>query len=327
MFPGTHLYSLYSLYSRLPKMVRAPRFRLKPVRQLSVRNAGKVSFSEEQCFLVRPVQFGAVDAAGEIGDKHPTAFEVQSQPDGFHQMGENDLGLWTISALRVHGRAIHRVATRRISAVCPVKGPIGKIEIQIDWLRQVFKEHLDVFAICRCLTLGDFEICAKDTSSAAFIRPLLGPIKLATLRVHRNAHAPLRLVLAGTRVPPAGIDKRFDVGTIQVPAHDSHPLAIAPVELPVLLIELQLLGSENAARRNNVCEVAPVKIRTLDGAVIGNGVAHVRPVDMSGRDINHNSVRKSPPLTNYGFQIGTVRVCGEYTAAADIQKKEPPRSG
>ena len=60
------------------------------------------------------------------------------------------------------------------------------------------------------------------------------------------------------------------------------PFAIAPVKLAVLLIELQLLGSEGAARRNNVGDVASVKIRALDGAVIGAGVAHVGPVEVTG---------------------------------------------
>src|SRR5215831_9532774 len=115
-------------------------------------------------------------------------------------MGENDFGLWAISGLRIHGRAIHRVATRRIPAVRPIKGPMGKIEIQIDRLGQVFIENFNVAAICWSLTFGKFEIGAKDASFSSFIGSLLGPIKLSTLWVHRNADAPLLLVLAGTRV-------------------------------------------------------------------------------------------------------------------------------
>jgi hypothetical protein len=48
---------------------------------------------------------------------------------------------------------------------------------------------------------------------------------------------------------------------------------------------------------------------------------------MSGGDVNHQSVRHFSAFVNYGFQIGTVVVCGEHSAAADIQKKEPPGCG
>ena len=62
-------------------------------------------------------------------------------------MGEKDLRLLAISWQRVHGRTIHRVATRRIPAVGPIKGPIGEVEVQIDWLRQFFIKELNVSAI------------------------------------------------------------------------------------------------------------------------------------------------------------------------------------
>src|SRR5215469_234493 len=239
-------------------------------------------------------------------------------------MVEKDLRLFAICGLRVQGRAVHRVASRRIPAACPIQTAIGEVKLEVDGFGWAIVEKLNVFAVCGSLTLGNLEISAKDSSLASCIRPLLGPVKLATLSVHRDAYAPLLLVLAGTRVASAGIHKRFDVGTIQVRAHDPHPLAVAPVKLPVLIIELQLFGSERAARASDVRGVGSVKIGALDGTVIGNGIAHVGPVDMSGSGVNHQSVRKFPALANYDFQIGTIRVCGEHAAAASIEKKEPP---
>ena len=75
--------------------------------------------------------------------------------------------------------------------------------------------------------------------------------------------------------------------------HDPHTFAITPVEIAVLLIKLELLGSESATRRNNVRDVLAVEIRTLDGAVVGLGIAHVRPIDMAGSDIHNYAVGKS----------------------------------
>src|SRR5208282_5495988 len=134
-------------------------------------------------------------------------------------------------------------------------------------------------------------------------------------------------VFARTRVAFAGIDKGFDVGTIHVRAHDSHPFTIAPVELPVLLIELQLLGSESAARRNNVDNVFSVKIRTLDGAVIGARVAHVSPVEVTRFEVHNNAVRQSSSLAHNYLKVGAVGVRGEYLAAARAEKEQAGRLG
>jgi hypothetical protein len=38
-------------------------------------------------------EIGAVDRAAEVSNEHSTAFQVQSQADTFHQMGEDDLRL------------------------------------------------------------------------------------------------------------------------------------------------------------------------------------------------------------------------------------------
>src|SRR4029077_7336238 len=146
------------------------------------------------------------------------------------------------------------------------------------------------------LTLRNFEIGAKQASLAAFVRALLSPIKFAGFNVERDTYAPFLKVFARTRAAFAGINKRFDVGTIHVHPHHPHPLAIAPVKLAVLLVELQLLGSESAARRNNVGDVASVKIRALDGAVIGARVAHVGPIEVTCRDVYNDAVWQSPSL-------------------------------
>src|SRR3984957_15450289 len=76
-------------------------------------------------------------------------------------MSEKDCRLLAISWQRIHGRTIHRVATRRIPAVAPIKGPIGEVEVQIDWLRQVFIKKFDVSAIRGSLTLRDLDVSPR----------------------------------------------------------------------------------------------------------------------------------------------------------------------
>src|ERR1700693_5409476 len=99
-------------------------------------------------------------------------------------MGEKDLRLLVISWQRVHGCAIHRVATRRIPAVGPIKGPIGEVEVQINWLRQVFIKKFNVSAIRGSMTLRDLDVSPKDSAIAGVGRSFLGPIKLAAFNIH-----------------------------------------------------------------------------------------------------------------------------------------------
>src|SRR6266404_9153482 len=105
-------------------------------------------------------------------------------------MREKDLRILVISWQRVHARTIHRVAPRRIPAVGPIKGPIGEVEVQIDWLRQVFIKKFNVSAIRGSLTLRDLDVSPRDSALTGVVRPFLGPIKLAAFGVHGDADTP-----------------------------------------------------------------------------------------------------------------------------------------
>ncbi len=148
---------------------------------------------------------------------------------------------------RIHGRAIHGVAARRIAAVRPVHHSVGKIEFQVDGFGQILVEQFNVSAVRRSLPLWNFEIGAEDASLAGIVRALLSPIKLSGCDVERDPHTPFRRVLARDVRRPGWCRRGFDLGAIQIAPHDPHAFAIAPVELAVLLVELELLGSEGAA--------------------------------------------------------------------------------
>src|SRR4029077_1297104 len=81
-----------------------------------------------------------------------------------------------------------------------------------------------------------------------------------------------------------------DVRAIDVGAHYTHPFAIAPIQLAVLPIELELFGRERAPLRNDHLAIPPVEIGAFDGAVVPVGNAHVGPVDVPGFDVYRNAV-------------------------------------
>src|ERR1700692_246341 len=141
-------------------------------------------------------------------------------------MGEKDLRLLVISWQRVHWCTIHRVATRRIPAVGPIKGPIGEVEVQIDWLRQVFIKKFNVSAIRGSLTLRDLDVSPRDSALTGVVRPFLGPIKLAAFGVHGDADTPFPRVRSGAWITLARVHESFDFRPIQVCSHHSHAFAV-----------------------------------------------------------------------------------------------------
>src|SRR5277367_2971390 len=124
-------------------------------------------------------------------------------------MGEKDLGLLAISWQRVQGRTIHRIATRRIPAVGPIKGPIGEVEVQIDWLRQVLIKKFNVSAIRGRLTLRDLDVSPTDSALTGVASPFLSPIKLAAFGVYGDADTPFPRVRAGAWISAARVHESF----------------------------------------------------------------------------------------------------------------------
>src|SRR4030095_4650125 len=76
-----------------------------------VGDAGEIALGPEQHPLVRPIEPGDVERAGEIGDEHAVAGNIERDTDALHQIRDHDLR-HVLSGLSVNRRAIHRVAAR-----------------------------------------------------------------------------------------------------------------------------------------------------------------------------------------------------------------------
>src|SRR5207245_9041615 len=106
---------------------------------------------------------------------------------------------------------------------------------------------------------------------------LLRPVELAAFDVHSDADAPLRRIRPGAGIALARVDKGLDVRTIEVGAHHAHPLAVAPVELLALRLELELIGSERRPRRNDRRHVTAIAIGREKEAAVGCGASQLAP--------------------------------------------------
>src|ERR1700722_7455064 len=205
-------------------------------------------------------------------------------------MREDYLWLYWIFVRWIHRSSIDRVAPRRIASVCPIEHPVGEIKIQVDGLGKILKEQFNIRAICRSLPSWGLDIRAEDAAFTGVIRALLSPIELASVDINGNSRAPVSCVQT-FRLRMAGLNQRFNLGTIQIAAHYTHALAIGPIQLAALLIELNLLRCKRASGRNDRCDVSAAEIGADDGAVVRFGVTHVRPIEMSGCDIYGQAVR------------------------------------
>src|SRR5262249_11884392 len=259
-------------------------FRLQPS-DFRVGDAGQVSLRIEEVALVLAVEIGGIDRAGEVGDEHSIAGNVEGDADALHQVGDQELR----RRLFLDRCAIDGVAAGRIAAVGPIENAVRHIELEVDRLRQLIEQHLDVGTVRRILALRDVDIGAEDTALAAVVRAFLRPVDFAKLWIDGDSNAPPGLI-ATVLVAAAGPDQRFNLRAVEVRAHHAHALAVAPIELAAVLIEVDLLRRVRDALRDNDLAVAAVEVGALDRAVVEVGDAHIGPVDMTGLHIDDDAV-------------------------------------
>ena len=196
-----------------------------------------------------------------------------------------------ISGVRlfVDRRAIDGVAARRIAAVGPIEDAVRQIELEVDGFRQLIEQHLDVGAVGRALAFGNVDVGAEDTAQAGVVRAFLRPIDFPKFRIDGDSNAPPRLI-ATVLVAAAGLDQRFDLRTVEVRAHHAHALAVAPIELAALLIEVDLFRRVRDPLRNDDPTVLAVEVGALDRTVVQVGNTHVGPIDMTSLRVHDDAV-------------------------------------
>ena len=69
---------------------------------------------------------------------------VERDADPFHEMGHDDFGLgWLV----VDRGAVHGIAARRVATVRPIQCARGRIDIEVNWLRQAVIDQFNILAI------------------------------------------------------------------------------------------------------------------------------------------------------------------------------------
>ena len=106
----------------------------------------------------------------------------------------------------------------------------------------------------------------------------------------------------------------------------THPFAVAPVQLAVLLVEMELLRSKRAALGDDRLAIPPVEVGALDGAVVQAGDAHVGPVDVPAFDIDRDAVWE-PAFVDDDFAWSEPSgVHREHAFAADVENEQADRT-
>src|SRR5262249_8749096 len=152
--------------------------------------------------------------------------------------------------LCVDRHTIYGIAARRIATVGPVENATRQIELEVDRLRQPIEQNLDVGAVGRALALRYVNVGAEDAAQAGVVGPFLRPVEFPKLRVERDPDAPPGLI-APVLVATAGLDQGFELRAVEVCAHNTHALAVAPIELAIFLIEVELFGRVRGPLRDD----------------------------------------------------------------------------
>src|SRR5690348_10909557 len=205
-------------------------------RQHGTGDAGEVALQDEDLALVRSVEVGRVDVPGEVGHVHAAVVRIEGETDAFHEVGQQDLG-GPLPFRRVHRRAVHTVAPRRVTAIRPVQHAPREVELQVDRLGQTVEQHLDVAAFGRTFPSGQVDSGAQDLPESRVARALLCPVEVSGDRVDGDSHAPLGLV-APVVLSLSRLYEGLDVVPVEVAAHDAHAFAITPVQLPARGLEV-----------------------------------------------------------------------------------------
>jgi hypothetical protein len=179
------------------------------------------------------------------------------------------------------------------------------------------EQHLDVGAVRRALALRQLDVGAAETAQSALRRAFLCPIDFAKFRIDRDSDAPPGLI-APVLVAAAGLDQRFDLRAVEVRAHHSHALAVAPIELAVFLIEVDLLWRMRDPLRNDDLAVLAVDVGALDRAVIEVGDTHVGPIDMASLRIHDDAVGEVA-IGDDGRAVGAVGIHRVNAVAAQFE--------
>jgi hypothetical protein len=141
--------------------------------------------------------------------------------------------------------------------------------------------------------------------------------------VDGDSDAPPGLVAAVVTALPR-LHESLDVRAVEIAAHNAHPFAVAPAQLPARRRESQLLRRERAAAGNDRCTIASIEVDPFDPTVVHRRTPHVRPIDVPGLDVDRDTIRERASGRD-DLLVGAVDVHGEQAAAtAGLEHEQSP---
>ena len=217
---------------------------------------------EEKVSLVRPVEIGAVDRAGEIGDEHPARL-ARSRAMPMPSIR------WVNTISGFGARRWRRSA--RGSPYCRAAGRPGRSS-RARGSRDRDRDR-SAQAGCRravrcrvrfagVSTFRDIDVRRERCGPRPRCRRPSGSSRIC-LRIgdRWRCRRTISLDRARPGSPSARVDEGLDLRAVEIGAHHAHAFAVAPVELAVLLFDLELLRRERAARSNDGRSCFSVEIR------------------------------------------------------------------
>lgn len=176
---------------------------------------------------------------------------------------------------------------RQFSTIGPVENTFIFIELQINGLRQMIHDDLDIISM-RWI-FGSFQSSAEDPTFRCFGRPFLSPEKLCRARSisqmsraaivgrevpylpifcrHCDTDTPVRFVF-GFYTEVTSLYQDLEIASVGIAAHDTVTFTVTPVHFILCLDAYQLLWSMRLAARDHCLDVATVELGAEDAAVV-----------------------------------------------------------
>ncbi|WP_347338803.1 hypothetical protein [Bradyrhizobium vignae] len=161
---------------------------------------------------------------------------------------------------------------------------------------------------------------AEDAALLAVVGALLRPVDFLELRIDGDPDAP-QVLIVRVVVAETGLDQRLDLRAIEIGTHHAHALAVAPVELAVLLIEVDLLRRVGDALRDDDLAIPAVEVGALDGPVVERGDAHVGPIDVTRLYIHDDAVGEAA-VGNDDLAVGTIGIHRVNAVTAQFENEQ-----
>src|SRR5579859_1549825 len=238
---------------------------------------------------------------------------IDGKPNAFLQSSREYLVV--LQLLGTDTGSVQRVAAIEVASVSPVEKVVLGVDFEVDRFRQVIDQQFDIRAILGLLISRNLKTGSEYAPLSTIRWTLLCPIDVAVDRINGNADAVAHNVLRIGRKHPVA-NENSHVRTVEIRTHDTHALAITPIQQSRVEIGRCLLWRHGETMTDQGTAIRAVEPDALDRSVglekfafmRTDGWSHVCPVQCLGPLVDNDSVHVVEQIPKQSASIATIGI-------------------